>query len=418
MILVPVLSLVLYGSFITYSFFEYQKSSQKIQELRDNYIPMMDLLNENIHLFSRLRDTLKDTVLAQESLWLIDAKMLKVKLEHNLKLLEKFSSILNIKQLQQSTIDLNNYYIHAYKLANNLLQQQEISLTDNPNLLEVEHFLHLTSKNFEQMKSDVQQHFILTIDKTSNVMNQLLFWGGIITISSMIMLIAVTFALSLSTRKSFITIVERTKLLASGDTDFSKRLARSHRDELGVLIHWFNKLSDKLEADYLKLKTLSITDKLTQLNNRTRTDQFLPSTLISAIDQSEPMVLVIIDIDHFKEVNDTFGHLVGDDVLKKFAEILKNSAKSGDYISRWGGEEFLLVWQNIDIKTASQKADNIKNIITETHFSNVGNVTASMGMALLTNQDSIESLISRADKNLYKAKDNGRNCIVIDSAGD
>lgn len=418
MILVPVLSLILYGSFITYSFFEYQKSNQKIQELRDNYIPMMDLLNDNIHLFASLRDTLKDTVLAQESLWLIDAKMLKIKLEHNLKLLEKFSSILNQNHLQQSKVDLNNYYIHANKLANNLLHQQDILLTDSPNLLEVEHFLHLTSNHFEQMKSDVQKRFITAIDKTSNLMNQLLFWGGIITISSMLILITVTFALSLSTRKSFITIVERTKLFALGDTDFSKRLTRSNRDELGVLIHWFNKLSDKLEADYLKLKTLSITDKLTQLNNRTRTDQFLPLTINYAIEKNESLVLVIIDIDHFKQVNDTFGHLVGDDILKMFAKILKDSAKSGDYISRWGGEEFVLVWQNIDVNTAIQKANDIKNIIDEADFPTVGNITASMGLTLLTSQDTIESLISRADKNLYKAKENGRNCVIIDNQQD
>lgn len=418
MILVPVLSLILYGSFITYSFFEYQKSNQKIQELRDNYIPMMDLLNINIHLFSSLRDTLKDTVLAQEPLWLIDAKTLKIKLDRNLELLEKFSSILNQKQLQQSKVDLNSYYSHAHKLAKSLLHQQDISLTDSPNLVEVEHFLHLTSNHFEQMKSDVQNRFMATIGKTSKLMNQLLFWGGIITISSMLILITVTFALSLSTRKSFITIVERTKLLASGDTDFSKRLTRSNRDELGVLIHWFNKLSDKLEVDYLKLKTLSITDKLTQLNNRTRTDQFLPSTISYAIENNESLVLVIIDIDHFKQVNDTFGHLVGDDVLQVFAKILKSTAKSGDYISRWGGEEFVLVWQNIDVNTAIKKANEIRNIISKNDFPTVGNVTASMGLTLLTDQDSIESLISRADSNLYKAKENGRNCVIIDNQQD
>lgn len=415
MILVPVLSLVLYGSFITYSFFEHQQSNQKIQSLKDDYVPVMNILNNNIHLFERLRDTFKDTVLAQESLWLSDALAVKKELEGNLNKLTKLTHIVDDKELKQTKFDLNSYYNHASKLAEGLLKEQDILLSDPDALKEVEHYLHLSEAHLQSLKLSVETRFISTIDNSTALMNQLLFWGGIITVSSVLILIVVTFFVSISTRNSFISIVERTKLLAAGDTDFSKRLSRSQRDELGVLIYWFNKLSDKLEADYLKLEALSITDKLTQLNNRTRTDQFLPNAISHAIENKEPLLLMIIDIDHFKRVNDDFGHLAGDAVLKMFAKTLKDNAKSGDYVSRWGGEEFVLVWQNIDFEFAIKKANMLRETIAASHFPTVGKVTASMGLTILTEQDCIESLIARADSNLYQAKEEGRNRVVADA---
>jgi len=415
MILVPVLSLVLYGSFITYSFFEHQQSNKKIKMLRDDYVPVMNLLNTNIRLFERLQETFKDTVLAQESSWLAEALELKTKLEFNLQSLESFAHIIDQRQLNKSKKDFNSYYFHANALTKKLLIQNDLFIPDNTAIQNVGYYLHLSKAHFKQMSLDVQKRFISTIDENTYQMNQLLFWGGIIAISSVLVLLLVTITISLSTRNSFASIVERTKLLASGDTDFSKRLKRPQRDELGIIIYWFNKLSDKLEEDYVKLEALSITDKLTQLNNRTRTDQFLPATIENAIMNKVSLVLVIIDIDHFKKVNDNFGHLVGDEVLKMFAEILKNSAKSGDYISRWGGEEFLLVWQNLNLAAAINKANDIKAIIEKTNFSTAGNITASIGLTLLTSKDGIESLISRADNNLYRAKNSGRNCVVADT---
>lgn len=413
MLLVPILSLLLYGSFITYSFFEHKKTHENIQKLRNNYLPAIDLLNENIRLFTKLRDTFKDAVLAQESLWIASNLQIKKDIDDNFLTMKAYPIIINKQQLQKSTEDFHRYYINANTLARNLLKKQDFVLSDSQLIQNVEQSLHLSLQNFNNMKTTAQQNFIITIDMNSLSMNQLLFWGGIVIVSSMLLLIGVTISISLSTRKSFITIVERMRSLAQGDIDFSKRLSRSNRDELGFLIHWFNKLSDKLEVDYIKLKTLSITDKLTQLNNRTRTDQFLPSTIANAKIKKEPLVLVIIDIDHFKAVNDNYGHLVGDEVLQLFAKELKSSAKSGDYVSRWGGEEFVLVWQNITFEKAFKKANNIRQAIEQLTFPTVGTVTASFGMSIATDNDTTETLISRADSNLYRAKEKGRNCVMF-----
>lgn len=415
MLLVPILSFLLYGSFITYSFFEHQKSSQKIQELRNNYLPAIDLLNDNIHLFVKLRDTFKDAVLAQESLWIANNFQIKERIEDNFLILKTYPIIIDQQLLKQTTEDFHHYYLSANTLAKSLLKKKDFLLSDSQLIQNVEQSLNLSLNNFDNMKTSAQQNFTATINTTSQSMNQLIFWGGIIIAFSMLILISVTISLSLSTRKSFITIVNRTRSLALGDTDFSKRLSRSSSDELALLIHWFNKLSDKLEADYIKLKTLSITDKLTQLNNRTRTDQFLPATITNAAINNEPLALVIIDIDHFKAVNDNYGHLVGDEVLQLFAKELKSSAKSGDYVSRWGGEEFVLVWQNISLARAIEKANAIRLAIEKVAFPSVGTVTASFGLTIALSDDTVETLISRADHNLYRAKEKGRNCVVLDN---
>ena len=413
MLLVPILSLLLYGSFITYSFFEHKKSSQKIQELKNNYLPAIDLLNENTRLFVKLRDTFKDAVLAQESLWIANNLELKEKIEKNFHTLTSYPIIIDQQQLQLTSEDFHQYYLSANTLARSLLDEPDFLLSDSQLIQQVERSLNLSLKDFNTLKTVAQQNFTTTIDMTSQSMKQLIFWGGIVLVLSMLLLLSVTILLSMSTRKSFTTIVKRTRSLALGDTDFSERLSRANKDELGILIYWFNKLSDKLEADYIKLKTLSITDRLTQLNNRTRTDQFLPEAIVNAKTSREPLALVIIDIDHFKAVNDNHGHLIGDEVLQLFAKELKNSAKSGDYVSRWGGEEFVLVWQNIPFEKAFEKANDIRLAIELLTFPTVGKVTASFGLAIATDKDTIQTLISRADSNLYRAKEKGRNCVVF-----
>ncbi len=414
-ILVPILSLILYGSFITYSYFEQQESTQKIIALRDDYAPILQIVNENIGLFDKLRDAFKDAVLASELIWLTDTLTIKKQIEANLSLIEKRPHIIEKAKVLQVRKDLQLYYISAKELAEKLLIENGEWSVDEKSIQDVESYLNISSQHFVNLRRDTQQAFSQTLNETNKLQSDLLFWGGIISVSSMLLLVIVTFTISLTTRRSMYLIIKRTKELALGSTDFSQRLERTNKDELAELVYWYNKLSDKLEDDYIQLKTISITDKLTQLNNRTRTDQFLPAALAESQLKSTPLILVVLDIDHFKQVNDTYGHLAGDTVLQYFANALKKSAKEPDYISRWGGEEFLLVWSNIDPDSAYIKAEQLREKIQAIDFPEVGKVTASIGLALAEKNDTPQTLISRADNNLYKAKELGRNCVVLNS---
>jgi len=160
------------------------------------------------------------------------------------------------------------------------------------------------------------------------------------------------------------------------------------------------------------LKRLSVTDKLTGLNNRIKIDEVLNYNL-SMFERYENLFSVIIlDIDHFKKINDNYGHQVGDEVLKAFAKILKENVRITDTVGRWGGEEFMIIASETDSAEAVKFATNLKKKIINFDFPKVGRVTASMGVAGVDIGDSIEDVVSKADIALYSAKESGRNKVV------
>jgi len=160
------------------------------------------------------------------------------------------------------------------------------------------------------------------------------------------------------------------------------------------------------------LKRLSITDKLTGLNNRIKIDEVLNSNLNMFERYENVFSVILLDIDHFKKVNDTYGHPIGDEVLKDFAKILKQNARITDVVGRWGGEEFMIIASETDSVGATKFATTIKQAINDHVFPKVGVVTASFGLSQIKTGDSIEDVVNRADLALYSAKESGRNKVV------
>ncbi len=156
---------------------------------------------------------------------------------------------------------------------------------------------------------------------------------------------------------------------------------------------------------------LSITDKLTQLYNRLKLDEIFSMKLAVAQRYNTPFSVIMIDIDHFKEVNDIWGHQAGDDVLKEFSTILKEHARETDIIGRWGGEEFLIILQDTDINGAIKLAEKLRKLIFEYTFPFVGHKTASFGVSTYHAGDDEKNIIKRADNALYEAKKAGRNLV-------
>ncbi|HQX91129.1 MAG TPA: diguanylate cyclase [Thermomonas sp.] len=159
----------------------------------------------------------------------------------------------------------------------------------------------------------------------------------------------------------------------------------------------------------MELEVLSVTDKLTGLFNRRKLDQVLDEELIRARRYDVQFALIIVDVDHFKRVNDTYGHGAGDDVLVRFAQILRHTTRDADAIGRLGGEEFLVVCRHSSLKGALEDAGRIREAIEAHDFTGVGQLTASFGVAEVRTDDSVASLLARADAALYRAKDRGRN---------
>lgn len=168
-------------------------------------------------------------------------------------------------------------------------------------------------------------------------------------------------------------------------------------------------LSDELRIAKEKAEKMAVTDRLTQLPNRAILDESLYSEINRSQRFGYPFSVIIFDIDHFKQVNDTYGHLIGDEVLKKFAVILKKETRQTDTAGRWGGEEFLVICRETKLEGAQSLAENLRLAIESASFGEAGKLTSSFGVATYTDGDSANILVSRADEALYRAKNAGRN---------
>ncbi len=179
------------------------------------------------------------------------------------------------------------------------------------------------------------------------------------------------------------------------------------------LVKRYENLSKELEANLEEIKKLSITDPLTKVHNRLKFTQDSHEEMLRFKRYHETFAILMIDIDLFKEVNDTFGHDVGDHIIVQVARIAKDTLRQTDHFARWGGEEFIALLVNVDREKAYKLAERIRKNIRKMSFNNVGSVTVSIGCSLVKENDRIEDVIKRADNGLYKAKNSGRNQSVF-----
>ncbi|QHF05800.1 diguanylate cyclase [Pseudomonas asturiensis] len=154
-------------------------------------------------------------------------------------------------------------------------------------------------------------------------------------------------------------------------------------------------------------------DPLTGLHNRRAAEHELELHIQRARQSGKPFSLIIGDIDHFKSINDRYGHPIGDRVLKSVSSVLLHRIRAGDLAARWGGEEFLVLVPDISLEQASDLANRIREGVAELVIEEADAVTISLGVAELLSSEAAGALIKRADSSLYKAKRNGRNRVEL-----
>lgn len=166
-----------------------------------------------------------------------------------------------------------------------------------------------------------------------------------------------------------------------------------------------------------ELEKMALLDNLTQLANRNYIEREIQSRFEEKKRLNVPFGVLFMDIDHFKQFNDRYGHDVGDDVLKFVANTFVSDARPFDLYGRWGGEEFLGIIRNITERNLKHLGNRVLNLIENsyiTHNDKKLRVTISIGATLVRETDTMESLIKRVDKLLYKSKAAGRNCLTMD----
>ena len=172
-------------------------------------------------------------------------------------------------------------------------------------------------------------------------------------------------------------------------------------------------LKKTLEKKNILLRQLAVEDELTKLFNRRKLDKAIVNELRRSHRFNHQFGLILIDIDRFKEVNDTYGHQVGDEILVNFASILAKFSRETDIVGRWGGEEFMIICPEASSEGMRHYAEELRNKIENYKFPITLQKTASLGVTLSNDMDTVHIILKRVDEALYQAKETGRNRVVF-----
>jgi Amt family ammonium transporter len=208
------------------------------------------------------------------------------------------------------------------------------------------------------------------------------------------------------------TIQSIIQIMKTGNVD--KKIYEERDTEIGIVSKFFNYLLNMLKEKNAELRksnqNLSVKayhDNLTKILNRN-------GLLKKLMEKNDDYILAIIDIDKFKSINDTYGHDIGDYVLRDLAALLSSKIRVTDLIARWGGEEFVLIIDTKNLEQAQNIADNLRKEVENLKFKTVNKITISIGVSeFRTKNDTFEDVFKKADQALYQAKTNGRNRVYV-----
>jgi len=200
-------------------------------------------------------------------------------------------------------------------------------------------------------------------------------------------------------------------LLLNGSSVYVELIATPIFDEKGEVVQIIEShrdITEQMQAQE-RLKYLADTDALTKTFNRQYFDHELSYRIEQNRKTGKAFGLIMFDIDHFKQINDTYGHDIGDSVLVSFVELIRSQIRESDTLARWGGEEFMLLVEGVGAERLYAIAEKIRLCIENHRFERVGQVTVSLGISTFAKNDVYETLVKRVDDALYQSKNDGRN---------
>ncbi|ADR35088.1 diguanylate cyclase with PAS/PAC sensor [Sulfuricurvum kujiense DSM 16994] len=208
------------------------------------------------------------------------------------------------------------------------------------------------------------------------------------------------------------TVINRKK---NGDLYYEDKTITPLKDEKDNIIGYVSTGKDVTLETLMnqEIQRIATIDQLTGIYNRHKFEELFILETERSRRFLQPLSLILIDIDHFKVVNDTYGHDVGDEVLKTLADVIGENIRKIDIFARWGGEEFLVLSPNTDLKNVQKLAEKLRSAVENAFFPTVHHVTISLGISTFREEDTFTTLFKRIDQGLYYAKEHGRNQIGV-----
>ncbi|WP_229860107.1 diguanylate cyclase [Candidatus Sulfurimonas baltica] len=392
--------------------------NSNMQEINLELIHLNECTFNNISILEKILNQLNSAVAAKELEWVANSEAHANEIKSNLQKHLQTDYGDDIKKVLDSFLD---YYAFAKSVSTKLINSNYSyeNISEDTELL-VKKYNNIYEM-FNALRLNIKDKIAQNMNSIYENSNSIISNGSYIFILWFSISISVTFFISRDFKFRINQIVQETREIASGDADFNKRLCIVSYDELGDVTKSINLFINKLHQEHeelvkakKELKSLYVLDSLTKLYNRVKIDEIIDTELqrINRYTNNSVFSIILIDIDHFKSINDTYGHLAGDSVLEEFALILKNNARATDYVGRWGGEEFIIICVETDTHGSMAVAEKLRTAIDKFDFTTVGHKTASFGVASSTKGIDAKTILDNADKALYKAKNSGRNQVV------
>jgi len=415
-LLAPIFGLLLVIPFYFFIFFIMLEMKQSVNIANSALIPLNEASQNNILLLEKITNDINSAVSAKEIEWISASDKNADKIRENL---NKYINSNYKKEITQSITAFENYYKRAKDVSIKIIQNSyHYQNIENDTKILVQNY-NKVDKLFNDLKFLTKENIEKNINSLYNEANIILLYGSFIFFIWFFISSIIIFLVYKDLKNKMQRIIDDSSEIAHGDVNFEKRLKIVSYDELGQIVRSINifinklhKSHEKLTKAKEKLDKLYIIDRLTNVYNRVKIDEIIEIELKRKRRYDHTFSVILIDIDYFKLVNDTHGHLIGDLILKEFSQILKDNIRDTDFLGRWGGEEFIIICTQTDQKGTFALAENLRREIEKFDFTTVGKITASFGIYECRDEDNENSVIENADKALYQAKRDGRNKVV------
>jgi len=402
-LLIPVIISILSGVLFLFLFvYKVTIIEKKIHYLDDMLVPGVEKSANNLMKLKSISEKFVFAVLASE-LDMLPSSNVADSVENNLKIIVKNTNYTDSIRL------FSEYFKLSMAHAKHSIVYPGISenTLDSKDLL---NSYNQVKKRFEDIHLYFKNKIVSTTKNIHIIVNEVIYFTILYIVLSSLFILGVSYIIYKDFNDKFLILkneLRKFNLLINNDEN-----AMLDADELTLLSQNVKKQIKRfknLKNEKRNIESIVNKDHLTGLYNR-RYLHYLQNELKQS---NQSFSVIMIDIDHFKNINDTYGHTIGDDVLIEFSNILKNSVRDDDVVVRYGGEEFIIIMKIVQKGILFRNAERIRNKIEKFTFSKIGNITASFGIAYDDRDHNINEVIKNADTALYEAKENGRNQVVF-----